>query len=82
VQLRDDEDARAPGEAPLAAEALVWRCVVREGPFAYPFFIGHDATNGDGSIVCHPLTYAELLSIESAGARAVFKALQFIVDVP
>lgn len=60
----------------------MWRCDIREGPLAYPFFIGHDVSTGDGEIECHPITYQELLQIESAGARAVFKALQFLTDVP
>lgn len=60
----------------------MWRCFVHEGPIAYPFFIGHDATTGDGRIVCDPITVEELTAIEYAGARAVFKALQFVLEVP
>jgi hypothetical protein len=81
-RLRHHPNLGAAGEAPLEAETLVWRCVVREGPIAYPFFIGHDASIGNPNIDCHPITYRELLQIESAGARAVFKALQFVLDVP
>lgn len=60
----------------------MWRCTLHEGPLVYPFFIGHDASRADGSIECHPITYDELLQIEATGARAVFKALRFALEVP
>jgi hypothetical protein len=36
----------------------------------------------DGSIQCDPITYQELEAVEYAGARAVFKALRFLVELP
>jgi hypothetical protein len=36
----------------------------------------------DGSIQCHPITYNELLAIEATGARAVFKVLKYVLEVP
>lgn len=39
-------------------------------------------STADGRITCHPITYSELLAIEATGARAVFKVLKYVLEVP
>jgi hypothetical protein len=77
-----DQVVEATWSPPLADDALIWRCVYVNGPIAYPVLTSHDLSVEDGHFTCTPYTYRDLLSDEAKFARAVFKAIEWVDEVP